>query len=171
MYSMVLAAALASTPIAPDCHGRHGCHGCYGCYGGCYGGGCYGCTGGYGCGGGMVQPKGMPAGEPVPPPKEKKKPPEETSLNRARLIVELPADAKLFIDDRPTASTSTTRTFVSPPLDPAKSFVYTVRAEMVRDGQTITETKQVGVTAGGVSQLSFMDLAANRAKAVASAGR
>jgi uncharacterized protein (TIGR03000 family) len=182
MYSMVLVAALASSPMTPDCHrgGCHGCSGCYGCYGGCYGGchGCYGggyygCTGGcYGCGGGYVQPKQMP-GEKLPPPKEKeKKGAEETALNRARLIVELPANARLFIDDQPTSSMAAQRTFLTPPLDPNKSYVYSVRAELVRDGQTISETKEVGVTAGGVSQLSFNDLRrATGGRAVPTAGR
>ncbi len=181
MYSMVLVAALASSPMTPDCHFGRGCHGCHGCYGSCYGGCCgggygcsgYGCSGSYGCTGGTMTPTAPPPpakkempGEAVPPPKEK------ASLDRARLIVSLPADARLFIDDQATTSTSAQRTFVSPPLDADKTFVYTVRAEVVRDGQTISDIKTVNVTPGRVSQVSFMDLGteANGGIAVA-AGR
>jgi uncharacterized protein (TIGR03000 family) len=197
MYSMVLLAALGPSPMIPDCHFRGGCHGCRGggcyggcygggcygggCYGGCYGGGCYGggcygggCYGG-GCYGGYAAPvKKMPAGEAVPPPKEKKNVDEEAALNRARLIVELPADAKLFIDDKPTTSTASVRTFLTPDLERGKSYMYTVRAEVMLDGQPVSETKTVGVTAGNISRLSFLDMgraAANGGKTVVSATR
>ena len=52
MYSVVLMAALTTTPAVPD-FGRHrgGCWGGYSCCG-CYGGyGCYGCYGCSGCSG------------------------------------------------------------------------------------------------------------------------
>jgi uncharacterized protein (TIGR03000 family) len=54
MYSVVLAAAMATAPAAPGwggfgCHGCYGCCGnafsCHGCCGGCYGS-CFGCVGG-----------------------------------------------------------------------------------------------------------------------------
>jgi len=153
MYSMVLVAVLASSPVVPDCHGRHGCHGCYGCYG-CYGG-CYGCYGGGGA-------------EPIAPPKK------AAAAAPARLIVQLPADAQLFLDDQPTNARAAERTFVTPNLEPGYLYTYTVRAEITRDGQKHIETKKVDVTAGRVSQLSFTEAAMIRAdsdQAVASAGR
>jgi uncharacterized protein (TIGR03000 family) len=113
--------------------------------------------------------------EVVPPPTPKKKGgDEEASLNRARLIVEVPADAKIFIDDKPTTSTSNIRTFVTPDLERGKSYMYTVRAEAMRDGQPVSETKTVGVAAGNISRLSFLDMgraAANGGKTVVSAER
>jgi uncharacterized protein (TIGR03000 family) len=158
------------------CHGCYGgcycggyggyCHGCYGggyyggCRGygygggychGCYGGGYYGCCGGYG-GGYYIMPYMPPAGGPPPggpPPKDGDKPPktgEEAAA--ATITVSLPADAKLFVDDNATKSTSSTRTFVSPPLTPGKEFHYTLMAEIMRDGQKLTATERVPVRAG-----------------------
>src|SRR5262249_4536033 len=59
----------------------------------------------------------------------------------ARLIVNLPADAKLFLDDQPTTSRATERTFITPALEPGKVYTYKVRVEIGRDGQMLTETK------------------------------
>jgi len=155
-------------------HKSHGCNGgCYGsCHGGCYGS-CYGSCNGGGCygggcygGGGMMQPGmgGVPAGQPVPVmPRtggtEKKEgaapPPEEVSLNQAKLLVSLPADAKLFIDGNATVSTSSQRSFVSPTLEQGKDYHYTLRAEVVRNGQPVSVTRDVTVRAGEVVQASF----------------
>jgi len=140
------------------CGGGYGCHGGrggrlgHGCRGGrgCNGG--YGCCGGgvvyYGCCGGAVAPAAplqrMP--EKVPPPKG-----EEQAFAApapATLIVGLPADAKLTINDALTTSTADRRMFVSPPLDVGKAYAYTLKAEAVRNGQTITVTREVLVRAG-----------------------
>jgi uncharacterized protein (TIGR03000 family) len=168
------------------CHGGYGCSGssCHGCYGssyGCYGGGChgsygYGCYGsaysgcsGSGCTGchGMatyapahVSPPAAPPGgqmpEPVPAPKKEEK--KTSSLDQARLIVELPADAKLYVDDRLMQTTSERRVFNSPRLEQGQTYYYVLRAEVVRDGNTQSETKRVLVHAGEVVQASFLDL-------------
>lgn len=171
------------------CHGCHGCygcgcygcygcgcyaygHGCYGCYGGCYGcyGGCCGCYSGWGCCGGcygygygapvMVAP-GAPAGavEPVPAPKKDMKI-EKKDGEAAKLIIEVPADAKLFIDDQPMKTTSARRVFSTPTLQPGQTYYYIVRAEVVRDGQTISDTKRVTLKAGDVIRAGFAGLGA-----------
>lgn len=213
MYSVVLLAALATTPSSPGWHhGCHGCYGCYGCYGGCYGcyggcygcwggcyggysccgccgggyggcyGGCYGCYGGYGCGGcygsAYAPVYGAPAGAPVAPaeavPAPKKEDKKETSLDRAKLVVELPSDARLFIDDHAMKTASDRRTFNTPALEPGQAYYYMVRAEVVRDGKTYRESKRVIVRAGQVAQTNFTDLVAARnlvEKAVQTAGR
>ncbi|HXG11438.1 MAG TPA: TIGR03000 domain-containing protein [Gemmataceae bacterium] len=186
MYSVVLAAALTTGVSAPDCWFRHGCHGCYGgwgchgcygCYGGwvchgCYGGwwcnGCFGCYGGWachGCYGGIYAPMyyapaAPPAGAPpAPEPAPKPKLEEKTALpSKARLIVELPADAKLYIDDQLMKTTSARRVFNTPPLEPGQGYYYILRAEIVRDGKTYTDTKQVVVRAGAEVQANFHDL-------------
>src|SRR5262245_2392450 len=145
------------------CHGGGGgaCHG--GCRGGCCGGGCYG----GGCyGGGVIYgaPVVMPPGgtpDKVPAPDKKdgdKKPPEQGRLISpapATVIVSLPADATLTVDNYATRSTSATRTFVSPALQPGKDFNYTLKAEIVRDGQTLTAMQTVKVRAGEETRVSF----------------
>jgi uncharacterized protein (TIGR03000 family) len=92
----------------------------------------------------------------------------------ARLIVQLPADARLFVEDQPTTSRSAERTFVTPALQPGYVYTYSVRAEIMRDGQRHIETKKVNVTAGNDSQLSFSESTlarANGSQALASAAR
>jgi uncharacterized protein (TIGR03000 family) len=149
------------------CYGGYG--GCYGggiaysgCYGGCYGGGMvYGCYGGgvmHGCHGGM--PHHAPAGQ-KPEPAPKPKPEGGTPPGQARgpapavIVVSLPADARLTVDDTPTRSTSSLRTLVSPPLEPGKTFTYTLKAELDRDGQPVTQTREVVVRAGEEARVRF----------------
>jgi uncharacterized protein (TIGR03000 family) len=109
-------------------------------------------------------PTGAPAGttpesgktpEPIPSPKKEDK---STSLNQARLIVELPADAKLYVDDQPTKATSERRVFNSPQLEPGQTYYYILRAQVVRDGKTHSDTKRVLIHAGDVIQASFRNL-------------
>ncbi len=66
----------------------------------------------------------------------------------ARIIVSLPADAKLTFDGAPTTSTSTERIFVSPDLQPELEFRYTLRAEVLRDGRPVSVEQTVAVQAG-----------------------
>src|SRR5206468_11548126 len=107
------------------CWGSYGysyysCSGCFGCYGGpgCYG--CWSCGGGYHGGvGSPYAPGDVIPGTVMPPaPNGEKK--EETGAgvdsNRARLVVEVPADAKLFIEDQPMKSTTARRVFNTPTL-------------------------------------------------------
>jgi uncharacterized protein (TIGR03000 family) len=73
----------------------------------------------------------------------------------ARLLVRLPADARLTIDGEPTRSPGDTRRFVSPPLQPGRRYVYVLRAELVRDGRTVAETREVPVQAGEESEVTL----------------
>jgi uncharacterized protein (TIGR03000 family) len=77
----------------------------------------------------------------------------------ARLVVQVPTDAKLFIDDQPTKSTTSTRIFSTPPLERGQQYYYVLRAEVVRDGKTRTDSKRVQVRAGQEVRASFSDLA------------
>jgi uncharacterized protein (TIGR03000 family) len=162
MYSVVLMMAMTSGAEVPDFGRRGGCYGCWGgCYGGCYGcwggcyGGCWGCYGGcYGCYGGCYGCYGGGWGTPVMYSMTVQSMPSAsyaratTASAPATLVVGLPADAKLTIDDVPTTSTSSSRQFVSPDLLPGKEYEYTLKGEIVRDGKKIVAIKQVTVRAG-----------------------
>lgn len=165
-----------------SCHGRrcHGCNGsachghvaaCNGCHG-CNGSRCFGlfrrhgCHGWNNCCGTVVVSCTGCAGAPsVKPPAEgekapdakpsDKKAPEESALNQATLIVSLPADAKLFIQGQATTTTGATRTFVSPTLEAGKDYVYTLKAEVVRDGKPLSVTREVTVRAGQTVETSL----------------
>jgi uncharacterized protein (TIGR03000 family) len=71
------------------------------------------------------------------------------------LVVDVPADARLLVDDYVTASTSGERVFTSPPVRAGQDYVYTLRAEVVRDGQVQTVTRDVTVRAGEQKYISL----------------
>jgi uncharacterized protein (TIGR03000 family) len=161
--------ALANGGDLPACHhrGRDWCGGysCCGCYGGYYNGcGCYGgyysgwsygrcgCYGGYGYYGGYYSAGWEPrtivvVGDRREGVKEVTKD-EAPKAAPARIVVNVPADAKLTIDDAATVSTSARRVFTSPDLPMGREFHYTLKAEWTRDGKPVVISKQVVVRAG-----------------------
>lgn len=167
-----------------SCCGCSSCHGCRGCRKGCHGcchsccgcSGCSsccgsGCCGGYSCGGyscgGCAMSCGCaasapamapaPAPAPKPAPVIEKKPEEKGAAipAPATIVVNLPAEAKLTIDDAATRSTSSVRVFSTPTLENSKDYFYTLKAEIVRDGQTVTASKRVAVRAGEETRVSL----------------
>jgi uncharacterized protein (TIGR03000 family) len=172
------------------CHGGRGCHGChggcyggysscYGGYGGCYGGGYGGCYGGGyggcygggygGCygghGGGVIvapahQGKAKEEGDEEEAPKKK----TTMSVAPATILVSLPADAKLTFDDAQTTSTSAERTFVTPNLQPDTEYHYTLKATIVRAGETLNTTRRIAVRAGEEARVSLEFPAASVAR-------
>lgn len=135
------------------CHGCHSSHGCHGCY---VSHGCHMSHDCAGCHGGAVKTMpAAPAKEAAPAPK-KEGGKEEANANRsATLIVSLPAEAKLAIDGNATTSTTATRVFTTPDLDAGVDFAYTLTAELKRDGQTLTASKQVTVRAGQETRVTL----------------
>jgi uncharacterized protein (TIGR03000 family) len=170
--------------------GWGGCYGaCYGgsfclgggCYGGCWGScnGCYGGCYGYGWGSysypsytappafgypvapGPVVP-GVPAG-----PEKLTTPPKTTGTNgmaradnSAKIVVEVPADARLFIDDQLMRAGGERRTYMTPQLQPGQRYYYEMRVEAMRDGESVTENRRVILQAGDLIEASFRDLSA-----------
>jgi uncharacterized protein (TIGR03000 family) len=79
----------------------------------------------------------------------------DSGWSPATLVVRLPAGARLTIAGQPTRSTGATRRFVSPPLEPGKSYTYELRAEVGDEGRTVSATRTVTVGAGRQSQVEF----------------
>jgi uncharacterized protein (TIGR03000 family) len=158
---------------------------CYGCYSSCYGwhGSCYGyvpysysCSG-YGIYGGASYTWPTPYyggcggcygyGTPVAPATivpEKAPPPKKTTYlpvppDQARVIVRLPADAKLFANEQLTNLNTDERWFNTPSLEKGRDFQYTMKVEYVRDGKTVTDKQVVKVRAGETSIVQFADTA------------
>jgi uncharacterized protein (TIGR03000 family) len=73
----------------------------------------------------------------------------------ALLSVSVPAEAKIFINGTATTSTGSERQYVSRGLTGGNRYDYEVRAEITRDGQTVTETKNITLTAGQQVNVSF----------------
>jgi uncharacterized protein (TIGR03000 family) len=163
------------------------CFGCYGTssfpdFGACYGGGWHGDGGWHGSpAAGPVYadsavvpapvvspPAAAPAapattpptmppaneGNVVPPPKKED---GAAAANRGRVVVELPTDARLYIDDQLMKTASGRRVFRTPALDGDQTYYYILRAEVVREGATFTQTKRVVVRAGEVARASFTE--------------
>ncbi len=80
---------------------------------------------------------------------------EDDTAAPAGLVVTLPQDARLLVDGQQTESTSGRRVFTTPPLQSGRDYHYTLRAEVVRDGQTQHVTQQVRVRAGEYTQVNL----------------
>jgi uncharacterized protein (TIGR03000 family) len=110
---------------------------------------------------------------------------------QARLIIEVPADAKLYVDDQLMKTTSNRRVFSTPPLEDGLDYYYILRAEVVkttsnrrvfstppledgldyyyilrtevvRDGETMSQTKRVIVRAGEETRATFPELSSEK---------
>jgi uncharacterized protein (TIGR03000 family) len=93
--------------------------------------------------------KEMPKGEKIEGPKK-------ASINvPATIVVSLPADARLIVDGTPTTSTSERRTLVTPILENGTDYVYTMQAEVTREGRVMTQSQQVTVRGGETSNVQF----------------
>jgi uncharacterized protein (TIGR03000 family) len=73
----------------------------------------------------------------------------------ATIVVSLPANAQLKIDDYATRSQSATRTLVTPPLTPGQEYHYTLTAEVRRGNEPVTVTKRVPVRAGEETRITL----------------
>jgi uncharacterized protein (TIGR03000 family) len=131
-------------------------------------GGSWGSSGGsWGSSGGspVVGPASTPptpsttVPEPLDPPPASKKstyhPTYGPLRNDASLSVKVPADAKVFVNDRPTPSTGADREYISRNLQSGAHYNYAVRVEFIRNGQPVLENKTVQLTAGQSANLDF----------------
>jgi len=69
--------------------------------------------------------------------------------------IRVPADAKVFVNDRPTTSTGTLRSYSSRGLLIGYQYGFTVRSERVVGGRLLSETQNLRLTAGQTGQLAF----------------
>jgi len=76
--------------------------------------------------------------------------------SQATLHVLLPdATARVFFDDSLTQQTGPNREFVTPPLTPDKSYVYTIRATWMENGHEVNRSQDVKVQAGRDTTVDF----------------
>jgi len=149
-----------------------------GCTGGCYGSygyadysssGCNGCSGSYGAGSPYFSttPGTVVPSSPIIAPDRKsetlplpnKKPGSESlAPAKAKLIVEVPAGAKLYIDDRSMNTPSEHRVFQTPTLQQGQTYFYEVRVEVNHDGKALSQTKRVLLRAGQEVRADFKDM-------------
>jgi uncharacterized protein (TIGR03000 family) len=94
--------------------------------------------------------------EKVPAPKGEKEEKEASLPAPATLVVSVPAQAKLSVDGYVTKSSAAVRTFTSPALENGKEYVYTLTAEVVRDGKPVRASKEITVRAGELYNVSLV---------------
>jgi uncharacterized protein (TIGR03000 family) len=145
--------------------GVFGCAGCYGCYGGWS---CYGVPlPGHGYwsqqpGGAGVPDKAKSKVEETPPPTEQLPiPKQKTSADgqvRARLTIDVPEGAKVFLDGELMNLAAGKRDFQTPDLQPGLTYYYDLRVEIVRDGQTIAENQRIILRPGQTVTAAFPNL-------------
>jgi uncharacterized protein (TIGR03000 family) len=103
---------------------------------------------------------GAPAGpgappNGLPPGGEEPKKAQLRSSNAIELAVRVPTEAKVFVNDKPTTSTGTQRSYTTKNLDPSNRYTYSVRAEYEHNGQMVSQTKTATVGVGDVASLAF----------------
>ncbi len=91
--------------------------------------------------------------------------PLDDDTNRGRVLVRLPADAKLYVEGKPLSVTNGERTFVTPPLPADREAVYTFKVEYTRDGDTVAHSRKVKVKANGTTVVDFADPTGTAVKA------
>jgi len=102
--------------------------------------------------------------------KDEKREKEKEDAKEAKLLVELPADARLFIDGNLMKSGSTRCGVVTPPLEPSQTYYYEVKVELVRHGHTLVDTQRIRLIPGELVTANFNNLE-NRAAAIVRADR
>ena len=89
----------------------------------------------------------------------------------ATVVLSVPARATVTVEGHPLQSTGGERTFRTPPLEPGRSYAYTVRAALpMSGGREEVESIEVRVTAGQTSRASFERLFARVEGAAARSG-
>ena len=78
-----------------------------------------------------------------------------TAALPARLTVRLPADARLWVDQVECPLTTGERAFNTPVLQPGQTYYYTLKMQLQRQGNPVTESKRVLVSAGQNVTVTF----------------
>jgi len=124
--------------------GSSSSYGSYGSYGGAY----------YDAAPMEAQPmiEGQPALAPEATPPT---PPQPAEPAQASIRVKVPADAIVFVNDRPTTSTGESRHYISRNLMAGRTYAYDLRVEYKLDGKPMVESKTVRLQGGANVDLAF----------------
>jgi uncharacterized protein (TIGR03000 family) len=81
----------------------------------------------------------------------------QPASDEVMLSVSVPADAKVFVNGRATASSGELRQFTSAGLKQDAAYRYQVRVELVRDGKPVSQEKTVSLAVGSTGSLEFSE--------------
>ena len=84
------------------------------------------------------------------------------SATKARVVVKLPADARLWVDQVECPLSGDVRAFDTPNLDPQQSYTYTLLVAVQRNGQIVQDSRRVQLTPGRQVEVDFNSVAAVR---------
>ncbi|HVS34634.1 MAG TPA: TIGR03000 domain-containing protein [Gemmataceae bacterium] len=126
------------------CGGSYGWPGAYGGYGGCS---C--CGGGWyrSCAGWAPACSGCCGGYAV-----------ATAAAPARVVIKAPLDVHVTVNNQAIDRQAAEQSFTTTDLQPGQTYSYSIQAEAVRDGKTVTRSQTVIVRAGQESRADFGDL-------------
>lgn len=79
-----------------------------------------------------------------------------TPTDRATIAVQVPSDAKVWIQGAATNQTGADRTFQSPPLEPGREYSYSVKAQWTENGKTVEQSQDVMARAGERTGVLFL---------------
>jgi uncharacterized protein (TIGR03000 family) len=74
------------------------------------------------------------------------------------VVVNLPADAKMYVDGQQANLSSPIRSFTTPQLQPGRDYFYNIKAVAYRNGETRVQSARVVVRAGQTARVQFGDL-------------
>jgi len=77
------------------------------------------------------------------------------AITSTQIRVQVPAQAKVWFDNQPTAQTGSVREFVSSPLSPGHEYTYIVRASWRDGNREIERERVVSFTAGDQVNVDF----------------
>lgn len=81
--------------------------------------------------------------------------PAPAASGQVVFTITVPSDATVFVNDRPTTSTGTVRSYAAGGLLSGYQYGFTVRSERMVDGRVVSETQMLRLTTGQTSQLAF----------------
>jgi len=81
---------------------------------------------------------------------------------KARVVVTLPAEARLWVDQMECPLPGAVRSFDTPDLSPQQNYAYTLRIAVQRNGQTVEESRRVALVPGERVEVDFTGVGAIR---------
>jgi uncharacterized protein (TIGR03000 family) len=96
----------------------------------------------------------LPATAPPPPPSAFAPPPPPLQLT-ALLQVQVAGEAEVWLEGQKMRSTGPIRRFRSPPLNPAKDYLYEVRVRWPNENKPLEEVQMVSIRAGASVVVDF----------------
>src|SRR5262249_19547681 len=94
-----------------------------------------------------VKPEAVPNLAPVPP---------NNAARPVTIRVTAPYNAEVWLEKDRLTGTGLERVFVSAPVAPGKTHIYSLRASWVENGKPVEQVRVVGVKAGETARVNFL---------------